>query len=135
MFTYNVKVFYEDTDSGGVVYYANYLKFIERARTDLIHQLSFSLNKLNLDFGVLFVVKRIECDYLISAKLEDELLVKTNILKVKNASFILEQNIERDTKSIFTSKVLMVCIDSNGKPKPIPIIVSKKMSEFYEKNI
>ena len=135
MFTYNVKVFYEDTDSGGVVYYANYLKFIERARTNLIHQLSFSLNKLNLDFGVLFVVKRIECDYLISAKLEDELLVKTNILKVKNASFILEQNIERDTKLIFTSKVLMVCIDSNGKPKSIPLIVSKKMSEFYEKNI
>ena len=93
MFQYNFKIYYEDTDSGGVVYYANYLKFIERARTEIINELGFTLNSLLKDHDRLFLVKKIECDYIESCKLEDQLTVKSNILSLKNASFELEQNI------------------------------------------
>ena len=127
MFEYNIKIYYEDTDSGGVVYYANYLKFTERARTDLIQQLGFSLNNLSFDYDSLFVVKKIECEYQMSAKLEDNLIVKSKILEIKNASFTLQQNIERNGKTLFTSKILMVCINSNGKPNKIPKALSQKL--------
>ena len=117
MFEFKAKVYYEDTDSGGVVYYANYLKFIERARTDLIQNLGFSLNQLSSDLDSLFVVKKIECEYMSSARLEDELFIKTKILEVKNASFRLQQNIEIKKKLIFTSEILLVCINSNSNIK------------------
>ena len=127
MFEYNIKIYYEDTDSGGVVYYANYLKFTERARTDLIQQLGFSLNKLSIDYDSLFVVKKIECEYQMSAKLEDDLIVKTKILEIKNASFTLQQDIERNSITLFTSKILMVCINSKGKPNKIPKALFQKL--------
>ena len=130
MFEYKLKVYYEDTDSGGVVYYANYLKFIERARTDLIQKLGFSLNQLSSELDSLFVVKKISCEYLTSARLEDELIVKTKILEVKNASFTLCQNIFKSEKLIFTSEILMVCINSNGRPVKIP----KKLSNLLNQN-
>ena len=130
MFNYEFKVYYEDTDSGGVVYYANYLKFIERARTDLIQKLGFSLNQLSSELDSLFVVKKISCEYLTSARLEDELTVKTKILEVKNASFTLIQNIFKSEKLIFTSEILMVCINLNGKPVKIP----KKLSNLLNQN-
>ena len=130
MFNYTFKVYYEDTDSGGVVYYANYLKFIERARTDLIQKLGFSLNQLSSELDSFFVVKKISCEYLTSARLEDELIVKTKILEVKNASFTLCQNISKSDKLIFTSEILMVCINSNGRPVKIP----KKLSNLLNQN-
>ena len=120
MFIYKVKVFYEDTDSGGVVYYANYLKFIERARTNLIQKLGFSLQSLSAKYDCHFVVKNIHCDYIQSAKLEDELLIQTKFTEIKKASFKLEQNIYRENEVIFESKLLMVNINSEGKPLKIP---------------
>jgi len=119
-FIYKVKVYYEDTDSGGVVYYANYLKFIERARTNMIQELGFSLQSLSEQHDCHFVVKNINCDYIQSAKLEDDLTVKTKFLNIKNASFELEQNIFRNNELIFKSKVIMVNINSSGKPLRIP---------------
>ncbi len=120
MFTSKSKVYYEDTDSGGVVYYANYLKFIERARTNLIQELGFSLKSLIEKYDCHFVVKNIHCNYIQSAKLEDELTIQTNFIEIKKASFELEQNIFKDDKVIFESKVLMVNINSSGKPIKIP---------------
>ena len=75
MYNFNLKIYYEDTDSGGVVYYANYLKFIERARTELINQFGFTLNSLLKDYDRLFLVRKIECDYIQSCKLEDKLVI------------------------------------------------------------
>tara|TARA_A100001015_G_scaffold156644_1_gene173883 strand:- start:1787 stop:2176 length:390 start_codon:yes stop_codon:yes gene_type:complete len=120
MFTSKSKVYYEDTDSGGVVYYANYLKFIERARTNLIQELGFSLKSLIEKYDCHFVVKNIHCNYIQSAKLEDELTIQTTFIEIKKASFELEQNIFKDDKVIFESKVLMVNINSSGKPIKIP---------------
>ena len=120
MFQFTTKVYYEDTDSGGVVYYANYLKFIERARTNLIQNLGFSLQSLSKEYDSHFVVKKIHCNYIQSAKLEDDLSIETQFLEIKKTSFELEQNIYRDSKLIFESTVLMVNINSHGKPLKIP---------------
>ena len=120
MFKFSTRVYYEDTDSGGVVYYANYLKFIERARTNLIQDLGFSLQSLSKEYDSNFVVKNIRCNYLQSAKLEDELSIETQFLEIRKASFELEQNIYRDNKLIFESQVLMVNINSQGQPLKIP---------------
>ncbi len=120
MFKFKTKVYYEDTDSGGVVYYANYLKFIERARTNLIQELGFSLKTLSEKYDSHFVVKNIYCNYIQSAKLEDELSIQTKFIDIKKASFELEQNIYKNYKEIFKSKVLMVNINSTGKPIKIP---------------
>ena len=120
MFLYTLKIYYEDTDSGGVVYYANYLKFIERARTEMINELGFTLTKLLNDYDRLFLVKKIECDYIESCKLEDTLKVQSKVLVLKNASFVLEQNLLKQNKIIFRSKIVMVCVNSQGAPSKIP---------------
>ena len=120
MFLYTFKIYYEDTDSGGVVYYANYLKFIERARTEMINELGFTLTKLLNDYDRLFLVKKIECDYIVSCKLEDRLKVQSRVLVLKNASFVLEQNLLKQNKIIFRSKIVMVCVNSQGAPSKIP---------------
>ncbi len=120
MFQYTLKIYYEDTDAGGVVYYANYLKFIERARTEMINKLGFTLATLLKEYDRLFLVKKIECDYIESCKLEDTLNVQSNILVLKNASFELEQNILKQNKIIFRSKIVMVCVNSQGAPSKIP---------------
>ena len=117
---FKIKIYYEDTDSGGVVYYANYLKFIERARTEMINELGFTLTTLLKDYDRLFLVKKIECDYIESCKLEDRLKVQSRVLVLKNASFELEQNIFEQNNIIFRSKILMVCVNSQGAPSKIP---------------
>ena len=120
MFQYTLKIYYEDTDAGGVVYYANYLKFIERARTEMINKLGFTLTTLLKEYDRLFLVKKIDCDYIESCKLEDTLNVQSNILVLKNASFELEQNLLKQNKIIFRSKIVMVCVNSQGAPSKIP---------------
>ena len=120
MHTFKIKIYYEDTDSGGVVYYANYLKFIERAHTNLIQDLGFTLQSLSKDYDSHFVVKNINCDYIHSAQLEDELKIQSQFLKIKKASLQIEQNIFRENDMIFQSQVLLVNINSSGKPIKIP---------------
>ena len=120
MFNFKIKVYYEDTDAGGIVYYANYLKYLERARTNLIQDSGFSLCSLSEKYDCHFVVKNINCNYIQSAKLEDELTIQTKVIYIKKASFELEQNIYKDDRVIFKSKVLMVNINSTGKPIKIP---------------
>ncbi len=120
MYVFKSKVYYEDTDAGGVVYYANYLKYIERARTNMIHEIGFSLQSLSEQYDCHFVVKNINCNYIQSAKLEDDLNIQTKFLNIKKASFELEQNIFRNNELIFNSKVIMVNINSSGKPLKIP---------------
>ena len=128
MHKFQIKVYYEDTDSGGVVYYANYLKFIERARTNLIQELGFTLQSLSKDYDSHFVVKNVNCDYIQSAKLEDELKIQSQFLTIKKASFQIEQNIFRENNLIFHSKVLLVNINSSGHLIKIPETL---LSLFY----
>tara|TARA_B100000989_G_C19505578_1_gene456368 strand:+ start:1202 stop:1594 length:393 start_codon:yes stop_codon:yes gene_type:complete len=119
-FKSSFKVYYEDTDSGGVVYYANYLKFFERARTDAITSLGFSNNKLVEKFGIYIVVKSCNLNFLKPAKLEDKLNIISNVLEVKNVSIKMRQNIFVNESMIVEAEILLASINKVGKPSKLP---------------
>lgn len=110
-----IRVYYEDTDTGGVVYHSNYLNFCERARSDAFFKKGMTPV---LDRGH-FVARKLEADYITSAKLGDELEVTTELLKMKAASFILSQTIYRDSKKIFGLSITLAYITFEGRPQKI----------------
>lgn len=115
------RVYYEDTDAGGVVYYANYLKFYERARTDFLRNLQISQSKLAQEFNLIFVVRSCNIEYLKPARLDDFLEVSLVIKEIKSASIEMHQEIKKDDLVISSLNVSLVCVDSsNLKPKKIP---------------
>ena len=126
-FKYKVKVFYEDTDAGGVVYYANYLKFFERARTEAIAEIGLSNKKLLDEFGVLIIVKSCNIDYKKPAKLEDKLEIKSIISSISNSSFKMIQKVFRDDDLLTSSEIHLVIVDKKGKPSRIPDELRKKI--------
>jgi acyl-CoA thioester hydrolase len=117
---FDVRVYYEDTDTGGVVYYANYLKFCERARTEALRTMGFSNSALLSEDNILLVVRHVEADYIASSCLDDLLTIKTITSDVKNVSFVMEQEIIRQNKLIFAAKVTIVCVNENIKPVRLP---------------
>ena len=114
------KVYYEDTDSGGVVYYANYLKFLERARTDAITSLDFSNNKLIEKFGIFIIVKSCNLNFLRPAKLEDNLDIISKVIEVKNVSIKMKQNIFVNDSMIVEAEILLASVNNEGKPSKLP---------------
>tara|TARA_B100000131_G_C17847615_1_gene504539 strand:+ start:165 stop:557 length:393 start_codon:yes stop_codon:yes gene_type:complete len=114
------KVYYEDTDSGGVVYYANYLKFLERARTDAISSLDFSNNKLIEKFGIFIIVKSCNLNFLRPAKLEDNLDIISKVIEVKNVSIKMKQNIFVNDSMIVEAEILLASVNNEGKPSKLP---------------
>ena len=126
-FSYKLKVFYEDTDSGGVVYYANYLKFFERARTEAIAEIGLSNKKLLEENGIFIIVKSCNIEYKRPAKLEDKLEIKSNIISISNTSFKMRQKALRDKELITDCEIHLVIVDGKGKPSKIPEILKKKL--------
>ena len=119
-YEYKTKVYYEDTDVGGIVYYANYLKFIERARTEMIYQ-QFKLSHQKLkSIHVIFVVRSCNTKYLKSANFEDELVVLTSILKKTPVRLNLLQEVNRNNELLVSAEVELAIVDSKGKVKKIP---------------
>ena len=118
---YKVRIYYEDTDAGGVVFYANYFKFTERARTELIYE-KLKLKHLELKdkFDVIFVVKSLSSKYLAPAKFEDDLTVVSKIVEKSPVKLVLEQNIEKDNKLIFSSTIELAVVSSKGKITKLP---------------
>ena len=114
------KVYYEDTDSGGVVYYANYLKFLERARTDAITSLDFSNNKLVEKFGIFIIVKSCNLNFLRPAKLEDNLDIISKVIEVKNVSIKMKQNIFVNDSMIVEAEILLASVNNEGKLSKLP---------------
>ena len=129
-FKYEVKIYYEDTDAGGVVYYANYLKFLERARSEAIYEMGFSNTELKKEFGVLIIVKSCNIDYKKPAIFEDKLIIISTIKEITKTSFIMEQNINRDKELIASADIHLVSVNSDGKPTIIPEILKNKLSEY-----
>ena len=119
-FIHKVKVYYEDTDAGGVVYYANYLNFLERARTEAITNIGLSNKKIKEDFGALIIVKSCNIEYKISAYLEDELNIRSFVKSVTKTSFFMNQFISRGEDLIAEAKVHLVFVNKEGKPIKIP---------------
>ena len=120
-FKSNFKVYYEDTDSGGVVYYANYLKFLERARTDAITSVNFSNKNLIEKFGTYIIVKSCNLNFHKPAKLEDNLNIISKVLEVKNVSIRMKQNIFVNDSMIVEAEILLASVDEKGKPSKLPV--------------
>ena len=124
-FFHKLKIYYEDTDSGGVVYYANYLKYLERARSEAIYSLGLSNSILQKDYGTLIIVKFCNIKYKKPAKFEDELEVMSSVISKTRTSFSMLQIIKRQEETISEAEVQLVTVNKDGKPIKIPEILEK----------
>ena len=130
-FYHTLKVYYEDTDSGGVVYYANYLKFLERARTEALFSIGYSNKKIRDLFGSLIIVKSCNIEYKKSAYLEDELTVRSFVKSITRTSFFMSQLISKNDETIVDAKVHLVFVSLEGKPIKIPEEIYSKFKPFF----
>ena len=124
MHRFTLRVYYEDTDLAGVVYYANYLKFIERARSEWLRDLGVDQAALKTDGGVVFAVRRIEADYLKPARYDDLLTVVSTFAEQSGARLVLAQSVLRGEVTLFTAQVTLVCLDSAGRARRVPDLFS-----------
>ena len=129
-FNHTIKVYYEDTDAGGVVYYANYLKYLERARTEALIKIGLSNLKIRDNFNALIIVKSCNIDYKKSAYLEDELNIKSYILSLTKTSFVMNQTIIKNKIVIVEAKIHLVFVNEKAKPIKIPKLVLDKFKPY-----
>ena len=129
-FSHKIKVYYEDTDAGGVVYYANYLKFLERARTEALNKIGLSNLKIKDNFKSLIIVKSCNIDYKKSAYLEDQLNIKSYILSMTNTSFLMSQTIIKNKIEIVKAKIHLVFVNEKAKPIKIPKLVVDRFKPY-----
>ena len=130
-FTHKVKIYYEDTDAGGIVYYANYLNFLERARTEAITSLGLSNKKIKEIFDAHIIVKSCNIQYKISAHLEEELDIRSFIKSVTKTSFLMKQIITRVNDVIAEAETHLVFINNSGKPIKIPDVLLKGFKPYF----
>lgn len=132
-FIWPVRVYFEDTDAGGVVYYANYLKFYERARTEWLRLLGIGQEVLKNEYNILFVVRNVSVEYRRPAVLDDHLQVMTKVAWMKGASLEFEQSVWRGDTLLSSARSTIVCIDKDKmKPVPVPQVVYEKMRAGIE---
>ena len=129
-FNHTIKVYYEDTDAGGVVYYANYLKYLERARTEALIKIGLSNLKIRDNFKALIIVKSCNIDYKKSAYLEDQLNIKSYILSLTKTSFVMNQSIIKNKIVIVEAKIHLVFVNEKAKPIKIPKLVVDKFKPY-----
>jgi len=134
-FFHKLKVYYEDTDAGGIVYYANYLKFLERARTEALFTLGFTNKKIKEDFGSLIMVKSCNIEYKKSALLEDELNIRSFVKSISITSFFMNQFITRGEDIIVEAKVHLVFVNNKGKPMRIPGSLFQDFKPYFCESI
>jgi len=129
-FKHEIKIYYEDTDAGGVVYYSNYLKFLERARTEMLESIGLSNKKLLEEHNTLIIVKLCNIEYIAPARLEDKIQIYSSIETLNKASFDVIQNIKKNDNLIVKAKVKLVTVNKDGKPIKIPSILEKNLINF-----
>ena len=130
-FFHKIKVYYEDTDSGGVVYYANYLKFLERARTEALFSIDYSNKKNKEKFNSLIIVKSCNVNYKKPANLEDELKIRSFVKSITKTSFFMNQIISRDVEIIVEAQIHLVFVNENGKPVKIPEEIYSQFKPYF----
>ena len=130
-FFHNVKVYYEDTDAGGVVYYANYLKYLERARTEALASIGLSNLQIKKKFGALIIVKSCNIDFKKSALLEDNLNIRSFVKSITKTSFFMNQIITKDKEVIVEAQVHLVFVNTKGKPIKIPDEIYSKFRPYF----
>ena len=129
MSEFSLRVYYEDTDAGGVVYHANYLKFAERARTEMLRTLDAEQSNLAENYDVVFIVRRAEIDFKAPARLDDELTIHTTVQDIKPASLVMQQRILRGQDELSVILVKIACVNKAFKPTPLPKDLLEKFSE------
>lgn len=115
-----LRVYYEDTDAAGIVYYANYLKFAERGRTEMMRRLGFDHSRMRAETGLLFAVRRCTVEYRGAARLDDALDVETRVDRIAGATLSLHQWVSRGGEVLADLAVLVACIGENGRPRRVP---------------
>jgi len=130
-FYHSVKVYYEDTDAGGVVYYANYLKYLERARTEALAKIGLSNLQIKEKLGALIIVKSCNIEYKKSAHLEDQLSIRSFVKSVTKTSFFMNQFITNDETPIVEAQVHLVFINEKGKPIKVPDIIFDNFKPYF----
>lgn len=125
--TLPIRVYYEDTDLAGIVYYANYLKFIERGRSEWVREMGIDQSALK-EAGYVFAVRRVEADYLSPAKFDDQLIVETVMGPIKGAQFTMNQRVLRGDQVLFTASVMVVVINAAGRAARLPADIRRKLT-------
>jgi acyl-CoA thioester hydrolase len=115
-----LRVYYEDTDAAGIVYYANYLKFAERGRTEMMRALGFAHSTIRQETGIVFTVRRLSADYRTPARLDDALSVDSRIVEIGAATLLLDQQIRRDVTLLVALDLLLACVGHDGRPRRVP---------------
>src|SRR5579862_2036135 len=115
-----LRVYYEDTDAAGIVYYANYLKFAERGRTEMMRALGFAHSSIAAQLGTVFTVRRLSADYRLPARLDDALVVDTRVIEIAGATVRLDQRVCRDGDVLVALDVLVACVGRDGRPRRVP---------------
>ena len=130
-FRFAIRVYYEDTDAGGVVYYANYLKYMERARTEWLSSLGYELSTLESVEGIVFVVHRVEIHYRSPAKLGEKIDATLTLVELNRASMAVEQDIVRGAELLTHARVALACVDrANWRPKRIPAPLLERLERL-----
>lgn len=122
-----VHVYYEDTDLAGIVYYANYFKFIERARTEWVRDAGVDQVALKADEGIVFAVRRVEADYLLPARFDEDLIVETVVESMTGVRIVLNQVVKRGQEQLFTSQVTLVALGDTGQPTRLPATIRRNL--------
>jgi acyl-CoA thioester hydrolase len=131
-FIWPVRIYYEDTDAGGVVFYANYLKFFERARTEMLRAMGYEQDELMINPGIVFAVRSVQIEYLKSARFNELIEVSAEIIDAKRASLTFEQLITRGDDVLCTSITRIACLDANTmRPKEIPKILQELLKNEH----
>ena len=135
MNSYFFRVYYEDTDAGGIVYYANYFKFIERARTEYLREIGLIQSEIADQYKLIFVVRNIFAEFIKPAKLDDLLEVKTNFIRFGMVSIKVVQEIFLNENKLFEAEVKLGIVDIKGKPKKLPIELKEKLENLWNNSV
>ena len=125
-----VRVYFEDTDAGGIVYYANYLHFAERARSEMLRHLGIESGRMVKDWGLVFAVKKCSMDFIKPAKLDDLLLIKTRLIEIGGASLRASQRISLDGLDLVCLELKIACISLKGRPVRMPSKIRNQLDQF-----
>jgi acyl-CoA thioester hydrolase len=125
---FTLRVYYEDTDLAGIVYYANYLKFIERGRSEWVRTLGVDQGALRAEAGIVFAVRRVEADYLKPAQFDDLLTVTTALVEIGGARIVLDQEVRRGDERLFVARVVLVCLSDVGGAVRVPAEVRARLT-------
>ncbi len=128
-FYWPVRIYYEDTDAAGIVYHANYLNFMERARTEWLRHLGYEQDRLAASLGIVFVVRKITIDYIRPARFNDELTVISSVQRLGRASLEFAQNVVANSTVLSRARIKLGCIDSNTlRPRAMPVDIYSEIA-------